>query len=531
MLKEFTFPGAIDLSSSTQVVQNQLLFFTQDAAGDPSELGGANRFGQSALWATDGTTAGTRLVQEITLPSEVMGVPQNNLPGFIGASAQRAWFRVDASASNDLSDRLWSSDGTTAGTGLIAASNDPLSQALRQGQRLDIQPNVLLNGNIVFSIVTPTETQLWQNSGARPAPNQLLGRFPHQPSQGTFFLGGLTSTGTQLFFALGDTQSMSQLWRSDGTGAIALKPLNPAGEPFTPWQDRVYLEAETPSAGWEWWTSDGTPEGTLLLKDIYPGSESSAPRMLTGLGSSFFALANSPQGFELWATEGTPASTRLVKRLSHAQSGRAERNAFVFNNRLFFSFPTPLDGAIFGESGYEFWVTDGTPAGTQKLAQFPTGNVEGFTVFRDRLFFSGGGADGQELWSSDGTPQGTQQVVDLAPGSQLIVSPCLPPNPQNPRPKCPPPSEQQNSSSPQELTAQGDWLYFLAWASTGGRSLYRTDGTAQGTVRVRRLGQTDSPPSQQLFNLNQKLIILTEIPPKISEEQAGISRFQIWSLP
>lgn len=533
LLKEFLVPTSVMLNvapgfAPSRIVEklpNQLLFFAQDEA--------SARSSQPALWATDGTMAGTGLVEKITLPSNPNGISQDSFPSFIGASAQHVWFMMPPSGANDLSDTLWSSDGTTAGTGLIAETNDAFSQAFRQSQPYCIQPNVLLNGNLVFPIVAPTqtETQLWQNDGANPSSSKLLGQFPHQRSQVCLIPQLLSSTGKQLFFALPDAQGVTQLWRSDETGAIALKPLNPAGEPFTPWQNRVYLEAETPRAGWEWWTSDGTSEGTLLLKDIHPGSESSAPRMLTGLGSSFFALANSPQGFELWATEGSPASTRLIKRLSNAQSGRAERNTFMFKDRIFFSFPTPLDGAISGESGYEFWVTDGTPAGTQKLAQFPTGTVEGFTVFRDRLFFSGGGADGQELWSSDGTPQGTRQVVDLVPGSQLIVAPCLPPSPLNPRPSCPPPFEQKNSSSPKQLTVQGDWLYFLSWASTGGRSLYRTDGTARGTERVKRFAPTNSPSSQRLFKLNQKLIVLTEILPKQLDEQAGVSHFQIWSLP
>ncbi|NJN30521.1 MAG: hypothetical protein HC824_08900 [Synechococcales cyanobacterium RM1_1_8] len=267
-----------------------------------------------------------------------------------------------------------------------------------------------------------------------------------------------------------------------------------------------------------------------MLKDIYPGSDSSAPRMLTGLDSRFFALANSPQGFELWVTEGTAASTRRVKRLSNQLSGRAERHAFMFKDRVFFSFPTPVSELSSEEPGYELWVTDGTTTGTQKLAKFPTGTVEGFTVFRDRLFFSGGGADGQELWSSDGTPQGTKQVVDLAPGSQLIAPPCLPPSPQNPTPNCPPPFEQQHSSAPQELAAQGDWLYFVAWGLPGGRSLYRTDGTGQGTERIKRF-QTDSLQFQHLFKLNQNLIVLIEVLPKESEAQTGASRLQIWSLP
>ncbi len=526
LLKEFSGRNQVNPIDNVAVFQNKLFFFSEDSArADASNVG---------LWVSDGTAAGTQLVKEKILGVDANGQLQNSFPTFMGASAQRLWFTTELSASANLSSRLlssrlWSSDGTTAGTSPIALSTPDLTQAdltqadltqaLEQASRLDAQPNVFLNENFIFSLVTPTETQLWQSDGR--SNSRRLGQFPNTLAQPGLFPGLFTSTGKQLFFARYDSQSNSQLWRSDGGAAVAVKTLNPAGEPFTPWGDRVYMEAETPQAGWEFWASNGTPSGTVLLKDIYPGPESSAPRLLTGLGSTVFALANSPQGFELWSTQGTAESTRLVKRLSSLASGRAETVTFVHQGQLFFSFPSPR------ESGYELWVTDGTANGTQALAKFSQGTVEGFTTFKDRLFFSGGGPSGQELWSTDGTARGTQQVIDLAPGTTTVVAPCLPPNPQNPTPSCPPPFEQQNSSLPRDLTVQGDWLYFMA----KGRSLYRTDGTAQGTERIKQFKNTNSARPNRLIKVNQRLLVITEVPMSVdSEGSGGSDRLQIWSL-
>ncbi|NJN30520.1 MAG: hypothetical protein HC824_08895 [Synechococcales cyanobacterium RM1_1_8] len=164
-----------------------MLFFANVKDDHASEPG---------LWATDGTPAGTRLLREIPLSRDRNGIPQDIFPRFVGVSAQRVWFMGDPFLSGELSDGFWSSDGTTLGTELVAKSTDNISQAFRQTQRLDIQPYALLNGNFVFSMVTPTETQLWQNGGA--ARSQRLGQFPYDPPQGGFIPGLLTSTGSQL---------------------------------------------------------------------------------------------------------------------------------------------------------------------------------------------------------------------------------------------------------------------------------------------------------------------------------------------
>ncbi|MEA5466642.1 S-layer homology domain-containing protein [Leptothoe sp. PORK10 BA2] len=528
LLKEFTPHNQVDPLDNIALLQNQLFFFAEASRRTALPNAGNHVLAASGgLWVTDGTATGTRLVNDQILKVDVNGQPQSSFPTFMGASAQRVWFTTEPLQPNDLINRLWSSDGTTTGTKALAALSPELNQALSQASRLDTQPNLFLNENYVFSLTTPTETQLWQSDGQNNT--QALGQFKHQPPQGGLIPNLFTSNGRQLFFALRDAQSTTQLWRSDGrpNGAIALQTLNPAGEPFTPWQDHIYVQAETPQAGWEFWTSDGTPSGTVLLKDIYPGAESSAPRLLTGLGSTFFALANSPQGFELWSTQGTSASTRLVKRLSAQQSSNAERTFFVHQGRLFFSFlgPAPVAGERSFGSGHELWVTDGTDAGTKRLAIFSNGNVDRFTVFKDRLFFSGGGLNGQELWRTDGTPQGTQQVADLSPGTSLIAPPCMPPNPQNPTPNCPLPFEQQNSSLPRDLTVHGDWLYFIANNS----ELYRTDGTTEGTVRVKRFANTNSTRPNRIVKLNQQLVIITEIP---TDEASSIqsNRLQIWSL-
>src|SRR5829696_4418542 len=44
---------------------------------------------------------------------------------------------------------------------------------------------------------------------------------------------------------------------------------------------RLIFPAQVPDTGTELWQSDGTPQGTVLLKDINPGPPSSVPAELT----------------------------------------------------------------------------------------------------------------------------------------------------------------------------------------------------------------------------------------------------------
>ena len=51
----------------------------------------------------------------------------------------------------------------------------------------------------------------------------------------------------------------------------------------------VYFRAHDGSNGNELWRSDGTEDGTYLVKDIAPGWESSYPKQMTPIGDRLFS--------------------------------------------------------------------------------------------------------------------------------------------------------------------------------------------------------------------------------------------------
>jgi len=109
--------------------------------------------------------------------------------------------------------------------------------------------------------------------------------------------------------------------------------------------------------GQELWKTDGTAAGTVLVKDINPGTANGNPQLLTLVGSTIFFAAFDSAGTELWKTDGTPAGTVRVKDIWPGPGhGSSPTRLVNFNGRLFFDARD--------DRGEEFWTSDGTDAGT-----------------------------------------------------------------------------------------------------------------------------------------------------------------------
>jgi ELWxxDGT repeat protein len=204
--------------------------------------------------------------------------------------------------------------------------------------------------------------------------------------------------------------------------------------------------------------TDGTPEGTVLVKDINP-SGGSSPIYLTNVnGTLFFFASNGTQGFELWKSDGTEAGTELVKEIrAGSQGARSAVKPAVVDGVLYFA---PNDGT----HGYELWKSDGTEAGTVLVKDIRPGSL-GPTLYLSAsaggmLFFQAeDGTHGREWWRTDGTEAGTFMLKDVRAGAA--------------------------SGADGSSTAAGanGVFYFVADDGTGD-ALWMSDGTEGGTVQV-----------------------------------------------
>ena len=403
------------------------------------------------LWVTDGIAAGTRFVKDF--------VPGTSSPKQVVGSVVRdgrAYFLVKDEVDFEA---IWESDGTSAGTRLIFPFNPDLEFK-----------------NVIF--LTPT-------------------------GKGVVFQADTKDFGRELWFSDGTLA---------GTGPITDRPLffkgaNISGVVPVPNSSGLTLVGlESPLTGTELFVTDGTREGTRLLRDHIPGPESGSPEFYRDISTDkVFYLASVPGGQALFETDGTVEGTRQVQRtvLGVTDSGSVAQVLPLDASRVVFTTTTRCDntselfslnmttlkadpvrastpvgerstgmallgrnsrGVFFASTtvtkGSELWFTDGTSAGTTILADInpgvnssaPAGNP-GYGMFGERLFFfADDGVRGKEPFVSDGTPAGTLPLADLFPGPT-------------------------GSEGPERPASTGTKMVFAAPSRSGSRQLWATDGT------------------------------------------------------
>ena len=413
-----------------------------------------NENGQE-LWVSDGTTEGTQLVENIN-PGSGSSSP-NNFTEF----NDQLYF---SASDNENDQELWVSDGTTEGTQLVKDINPGINPGVYYyGYYYGSYPNssnpdqlTSVNNRLYFTANDNENGQeLWVSDGTTEG-TQLV-----NPGDLTSIHRNLTKFNNKLFFAANDNENGQELWISDGTteGTQLVKDINPGGgfpnssspNNFTVFNNKLYFTASDGENSQELWVSDGTTEGTQLVKNINPG-RGSFPSYLTEFKDKLYFKANDGEnGFELWVSDGTTEGTQLVKDINPDggfPNGSNPSELTEFKDKLYFS-------AYDSENGYELWVSDGTTEGTQLVKDInPGGGLANgsrpgeLTEFKDKLYFSAYDSEnGRELWVSDGTTEGTQLVEDINPGSA--------------------------GSAPRNLTVIGNELYFRANNGETGEELFK----------------------------------------------------------
>ncbi len=188
---------------------------------------------------------------------------------------------------------------------------------------------------------------------------------------------------------------------------------------------KAFFAATDATHGEELWVTDGTPEGTHMVKDIVPGVGSSNPGYLGRLGEkALFAAYTDEYDVQAWITDGTEEGTVMLTDYMFG----AKPVSFIQMNE------TQAIFAAYDEESSEYdpdrgpqrwlWVTDGTMEGTKRVAQCDMrwpgqDNSTLHTAYvrsGRRVFFKADdidGTTGEELWVTDGTEQGTYCVMDI----------------------------------------------------------------------------------------------------------------------
>tara|TARA_B100001115_G_scaffold185112_1_gene191909 strand:- start:22913 stop:24046 length:1134 start_codon:yes stop_codon:yes gene_type:complete len=329
----------------------------------------------------------------------------------------------------------------------------------------------------------PKGEELWISDGTQAGTRMLANIEPETSSFGSSneyccadFDGSIPRDmvlkGSQIWFTAQTESYGRELYRFNlqlGGGLFLVKDINSGVETSNPLylthgSSGLYLSADDGVTGQELHFSLGDAFTTNLVKDIWPGTDNSSnPWHFTKFGSKLvFSADDGENGRELWITDNTEAGTYMIKDINPGNNssnpsgfyggsmassandeGRDNPDMEVYNGEVYFI-------ADDGVHGKELWKTDGTEEGTVMVKDIAQGNnssiwftgglavKEWTTVHQGMLYFV---ADdfihGPELWRTDGTSAGTQMVLDFNNGS--------------------------DGSWPWQFNSVGDKLYFSMW--------------------------------------------------------------------
>lgn len=395
------------------------------------------------LWVSDGTAAGTHIVKEFAKGNE----PSGNITSiqtfgkwtFFGA---KDWSNGPA---------MWVSDGTKKGTRPLVDSDPgpfyPLGPSESQ-----VSPSSVYEVGQRFVFFDGGARSLWVFDGKSVAKLPFSSREPIGVVGGKFYfrryggtyetdgtlagtrllpypevdeIGKIAVAGGRLFFPAHSEKHGWELWREseDGKHAELIKEIN-AGSADSIDPDNVelaggellYFTARLHNDR-ELWRSDGTAEGTFLLKDLeiqHAGVFGELRIGLKVIGTTCY-FGYPPTGDE-WKTDGTVSGTQRLANQDMAFWSRAS-DATV-NGRRYFGF------------GDSLWIGDGTVAGSKVAVKFdgnglPAPEVGPVQNSGSKLYFGVTRRIGNSWvttrYISDGTSAGTRVIEqDLPAGAESI---------------------------------------------------------------------------------------------------------------
>lgn len=328
----------------------------------------------------------------VDINAERRTVKEKNL--VIVGSQEKGYKAFFAATDSEHGTELWVTDGTKAGTHIVAdilpgsGSSSPAWLAR-------------LNDKVLFSAYTDDNgRQLWVSDG--------------------------TAEGTKL---------IAQTYNLGDGNPQAIYQINETQAVFAAISDESAEYNPDEGAQYWLWVTDGTEEGTKLIKEVKvdnPGKENTNQHSaFVRVGRRLFFKADDIDehyGTELWVTDGTAEGTYLVKDINtepntdkgpgYTRDSAIDDMENYNNNKLFFKAWTL-------ESGNELWASDGTEEGTYEVYNAdpsvnPDNGIgngpgvfgESWEVYKGRIWFRGWSPEGGYELAGSNLEKGDYQYID-----------------------------------------------------------------------------------------------------------------------
>ncbi|RKH39802.1 hypothetical protein D7Y23_35785, partial [Corallococcus sp. AB050B] len=338
----------------------------------------------SELWVSDGTTAGTRLVRDLT-----PGTEDSYLTHLAAAPGSTLVFFKETydAATSSTRNELWRSDGTDAGTVRVRDF----------GTAVDVSYLDAKQGNALLFFVSerPGAISLWRTDGTSGGTVQLkrLDAGPDTYPNDVRTSGGLT------LFKLDESTGLQELWKTDGTagGTLRLASFGSTRSMRVLGALGTYAYVTTTSFSTQYMVlyrvplAGGNPEPVFTLPNDYASQGEAFPYIdavsqAPGGRKLFFSVAigsngPAPRDTQLWVTNGTAGGTTLLRRPLSLSDEYSSPVYAAADNLVFFS-------AYETTAGIEPWVSNGSVAGTRRLKDI-AGPAQGGSSYPREFFRQG----------------------------------------------------------------------------------------------------------------------------------------------
>lgn len=376
------------------------------------------------LWVTDGTSTGTKLVAEI-VPGNVDSTIEpfayagdicffmaddgiNGLSIWRSNGEQIGTYSLNTPVSNQyisiesvafhqgltylaLGDDIWVTDGTLSGTRQIASSEYGVNfLGSYQGSLLYRTYSEVKSISSSESIALVNNDVDYFYFGL-----ERLGAVGAQLGNDLVFLGNSAETGLEPWLIDGETGG-SRLIKD-----ISFGTYDSNADWFTSFRDKVYFIANQDQL----WVTDGTSEGTSLVKDLDPDYSYQEPRRVINTGQFLAILLDD----SLWISDGTSLGT-----VRPSEINPVFQDEYIWEDDMTFD----ASGALYINGGYSglLWRLQSPSMGDAEIQSLDIGYTSEFVAFGDSLLLSSenDSLSGDELW-----------MLDI---SESFLEPPVPPN-------------------------------------------------------------------------------------------------------
>lgn len=449
------------------------------------------------LWQSDGTEAGTRMLEDIA-PG-----PFGSLPRAFIAFRDRLYF---------VANQQGARSGGHSGTELHYVSSKGQVEGVtmrHEGKNVWLSISktaslIVWNDQLLFRGSTDLGNDgLWASDGVSESPTLLWSDSKGVPLSTPFRPEWIFPTARSLFLIDAEENIWGTSTDSIGMNLVLTPSRIESIGPIAALGEQLLFAQFTPEHGREPYLATIHPDSVRLLKDIRPGSGHAfniwEGTRAIGLGESvLFAADDGEHGEELFVTDGSPEGTQLLADLNPGLPSSNPDRFLQMGTKILF---TAEDKA----HGLELWVTDGTTTGTRIVADLATGpessNPRNVSTDGGLAYFSATTpSTGEEQFVTDGTPEGTRLFTEVVPGSV--------------------------TSAPDQNALTESFLFFVANDGVHGRELWRADRLTGAAALVRDTAsgtrQTDAASIRSLTALGDDLYFVAN---------TAANGTELWQLP